>query len=61
MTQAEVLQSQIMSDFFSNLFSVFENDTDKELTKKLWDAQEEQDGKKIKAIREEYNRRRREE
>ena len=57
MTNAEFLQFQVMNDFFSNLFSVFENDTDKELTQKFWDAQEEQNGKKIKAIREEMNRR----
>ena len=60
MTQAQILQSQIMYDFFSRLVNPWEIYTDKELNKLLWIAQEEQDGKKIRAIKSEMNRRNRE-
>ena len=60
MTQAEILQSQLMSDFLFRLSKCFEDNTDKELKINLWDAQEEQNGKKIKAIKDEMNRRNRE-
>lgn len=57
MSQAQILQETLLNDFLFRLSKTFENDTDQELKIKLWDAQEEQDGKKIKAIREEMNRR----
>lgn len=56
MTQ-ELLQQTLLNDFLFRLAKTFENDTEQELKIKFWDAQEEQDGKKIKAIREEMNRR----
>lgn len=62
---AQILQQDIMNDFFCNLASCFSANplgvyTDKELADLKWIAEEEQDGKKIKAIREEMNRRNRE-
>ena len=57
MTQAQILQEALLSDFLFRLSKAFENDTDQELKHKFWDAQEEQDGRKIRAIRQEYNKR----
>lgn len=55
MTQAELLQQTLLNDFLFRLAKTFETDTDQELKHKFWDAQEEQDGKKIRAIREKIN------
>ena len=60
MIQAQILQAQIMCDFFSRLINPWEMYTDKELNTLLWIAQEEQDGRKITAIKNEMNRRTRE-
>ena len=60
MTQAQILQAQVMYNFFSRLINPWEAYTDAELKKLLWIAQEEHDGKKIAAIKFEMNRRVRE-
>jgi len=60
MTQAQILQAQVMYDFLSRLINPLESYTDQELVRLLWTAQEEQDGRKIKAIKDEMNRRNRE-
>ena len=53
MTQAQLLQLQVMSDFFNRLCNLSDN----ELVIKKVEAQETQDGKRIKAINKEMNRR----
>lgn len=60
MTQAQILQAQIMSDFFSRLVNPFSIYTDKELMRLYHIAIETRDGKNIKAIRNEMSRRNRE-
>lgn len=60
LTNEEILQAQLISDFWYRLSKCFEDNTDNELKINMWDAQEEQNGKKIKAIRDEMNRRNRE-
>lgn len=59
MTQAQILQAQIMGDFFSRLvgWSFY---TDQELMSLYRTAVDNQDGKNIQAIRNEMNRRERE-
>lgn len=60
MTKAQILQAQVMYDFFTRLMNPWEAYTDSDLMKLLRCAQEEQDGRKIKAIQAELNRRNRE-
>jgi hypothetical protein len=62
MTQAQILQQTILYDFLcrmadSNPLEVY---TDSELKRLEWIAIEENDGKKLDAIRREKNRRERE-
>lgn len=57
---AQILQNQIMSDFFARLANPWSIYTDKELMKLYHTAIDTQDGKNITAIRLEMNRRNRE-
>lgn len=61
MTQAQILQSSILYDFLCRMASSnpLEVYSDSELMKLLRAAQEEQDGRKIRAIHQEMNRRNR--
>lgn len=54
MTQAQILQSALLEDFFSRLINLTTN----ELANAQYDAEETQDGNRIKAIRKEINYRR---
>lgn len=60
MTQAQILQSQVMGDFFVRLVNPWVMYTDSELMKLYYIAIDTQDGKNIEAIRKEMNRRNRE-
>ena len=53
MTQAQILQSALLEDFFSRLINLTTN----ELAHAQYDAEETQDGNRIKAIRKELNNR----
>ena len=55
-----MLQAEVMYNFLARLINPWEAYTDQELVRLLWIAQEEQDGRKIKAIKDEMNRRNRE-
>ena len=58
MTQAQILQAQIMSDFFEKLsWALY---SDQEIMKMYRIAVDTQDGKNIKALRNEMSRRNRE-
>ena len=54
MTQAQILQSALLEDFFSRLINLSAN----ELANEQYIAEETQDGNRIKAIRKEINYRR---
>ena len=54
MTQAQILQAALLEDFISRLINLTTN----ELTHAQYDAEETQDGNRIKAIRKELNNRR---
>ena len=56
MTQAQILQSQVMGEFFSRLINPWSIYTDKELMKLYHTAIDTQDSKNIAAIRKEMNR-----
>ena len=60
MIQAQILQSQVMGDFFARLVNPWVMYTDSELMKIYHIAIDTQDGKNIEAIRKEMNRRNRE-
>lgn len=60
MTQAEILQAQVMSNFFTRLINPWSIYTDGELIQLYRTATDTQDGKSIDAIRKELNRRERE-
>lgn len=60
MTNAQILQAKVMGDFFARLVNPWSIYTDKELMKLYHIAIETRDGKQIKAIRNEMNRRERE-
>lgn len=60
MTQAQILRAQVMYNFLCRLANPYDAYNDKELMDLFRCAQEEQNGKKIKAIREEMSRRNRE-
>ena len=53
MTQAQILQSALLEDFFSRLINLSTN----ELANEQYIAEETQDGNRIKAIRKELNNR----
>ena len=53
MTQAQILQSALLEDFFSRLINLTTN----ELANAQYDAEETQDGNRIKEIRKELNNR----
>ena len=53
MTQAQILQSALLEDFFSRLINLTTN----ELANEQYIAEETQDGNRIKAIRKELNNR----
>lgn len=57
MTQAQILQSQVMGEFFSRLINPWSIYTDKELMKLYHTAIDAQDSRNIEAIRKEINRR----
>lgn len=61
MTQAQILQAQVMSNFFAQLINPWCIYSDAELMKLYRTAQDTQDGKNITAIRNEIYRRWREE
>lgn len=60
MTKAQILQAQVMSDFFARLMNPWCIYSDSELMKLYRTAQDNQDGRNITAIRNELNRRVRE-
>lgn len=60
MTEAQILQAQVMYNFLSTLASPLEACTSRELMNLRQIAQETRNGRYIKAIKEEMNRRERE-
>ena len=54
---AQILQSQVMGEFFSRLINPWSIYTDKELMKLYHTAIDAQDSRNIEAIRKEMNRR----
>ena len=59
MTQAQILQAEVMYNFLSRLANPLEACTNRELMNLRQIAQETRDGRYIKAIKEEMNRRER--
>ena len=57
MTQAQILQAQIMGDFFARLINPWSIYTDSELMSLYRTAIDTQDGRNIEAIRMELNKR----
>lgn len=53
MTQAQILQAVLLEDFFSRLINL----STKELAHEQYNAEETQDGNRIKAIKKEMNNR----
>ena len=60
MTDAQILQAEIMYDFFCRLTNPYDCYSDRDLMKLYRTAQETQDGKNIGAIKAEMSRRSRE-